>query len=345
MNTGNMRDEVREAPERVAAQRAAIAPALHRLVGELRARPPAFAVTVARGSSDHAAGYARYLFETSLGLVTASAAPSVVTGYGARLKLDGALALAVSQSGQSPDIVATLQAARDCGARTVALVNADDSPLAAAAEHVIPVAAGPERAIAATKSFIASLSAMASLVAAWTGDAALDTALDALPGRLRAACATDWSAARPVLREARSLLVVGRGYALPVAQEMALKGKEVCALHSEPFSTAELLHGPVALVDEGFPILLLAMSDATLDGVLATARQLREHGAHLLVASAVPEALELADTPLPLPEPLHPMLDPIVAVQAYYPLIADVAVDRGLDPDRPRSLRKIVRTL
>ncbi len=341
-----MRTEALEAPDRVAAQLAANGPRLERLAERLRTRPPAFAMTVARGSSNHAAGYARYLFETALGLVTASAAPSVVTCYGAELRVADALVLAVSQSGESPDLLATLEAARRGGAQTVALVNAEASPLARAAEHVLPLMAWPETGIAATKSFIASLSAMAALVAAWTRDVALAEALDALPGRLRDACAVDWSAARPVLAPADSLLVVGRGYALPVAQEMALKGKETCTLHAEPFSAAELLHGPVALVDEGFPVLLLAMPDTTLGGVLDVARRLRAQGAHLLVASAVPEALALADTPLPLPAPLHPMLDPIVAVQAFYLMIDAVAADRGLDPDRPRALTgKVVRTV
>ncbi|WP_448188931.1 SIS domain-containing protein [Azospirillum sp. sgz301742] len=340
-----MRTEALEAPDCVAAQSATLGPRLERLAESLRARPPAFAMTVARGSSDHAAGYARYLFETALGLVTASAAPSVVTCYGADMRVDGALVLAISQSGGSPDLLATLEAARRGGARTVALVNTEDSPLALSAEHILPLMAGPEAAVAATKSFIASLSAVAALVAAWRRDAALLDALNALPGRLRAACAVDWSAARPVLRDAESLLVVGRGYALPVAQEMALKGKETCALHAEPFSTAELLHGPVALVDEGFPVLLLALPDQTLGGVLDVARRLRAQGAHLLVASAIPEALALAHTPLPLPAPLHPMLDPIVAVQAFYLMIDGVAADRGLDPDRPRALRKVTRTV
>lgn len=343
-----MLTETLEAPDCVAAQHAALAARLETLADALRARPPAFAMTVARGSSDHAASYARYLFETAFGLVTASAAPSVVTCYGAALRLRDALVLAVSQSGQSPDLLATLEAARRGGACTVALVNAEDSPLAHAAEHVLPLGAWPERGVAATKSFITTLSALAALVAAWRRDAALADALTALPDRLRAAGAMDWSAARPVLRDATSLLVVGRGYALPVAQEMALKGKELCALHAEPFSTAELLHGPVALVDQGFPVLLLAMPDRTLDGVLAVARRLRAQGAHLLVASAVPEALDLADTalPLPLPPPLHPMLDPIAAVQAFYPMIAGVAADRGLDPDRPRALPgKVIRTV
>ncbi|HYG91291.1 MAG TPA: SIS domain-containing protein [Azospirillum sp.] len=340
-----MRTEALSAPDRVAEQLTATRPHLEQLAQALRARPPAFAMTVARGSSDHAAGYARYLFETALGLVTASAAPSVVTCYGARLRVGNALALAISQSGQSPDLVATLRATREAGACTVAVVNTEGSPLAEAAEHVVPMLAGPETAVAATKSFIASLAAVAALVAAWREDAHLAAALDALPGRLRQACALDWSAARPVLAEAESLLVVGRGYALPVAQEMAHKGKETCTLHAEPFSAAELLHGPVALVDEGFPVLLLAMPDETLDSALTTARRLREQGAHLLVASAVPEALALADTPLPLPEPLHPMLDPIMAVQAFYPMIGDVAADRGFDPDRPRFLRKVTHTV
>jgi len=231
------------------------------------------------------------------------------------------------------------------GAVTLALVNEEDSPLARAAEHVLPLAAGPERSVAATKSFLCSLSAAASLVAAWRPEPALERALAALPGALRLAASCDWSAARPVLRQARSLFTVGRGYGFPVAQEMATKLKETCILHAEALSAAELLHGPVALVQDCFPVLLLAQPDETLPGVLDVARRLRAQGAHLLVASSVPEALDLAHTPLLLPAPLHPMLDPLLAAQAFYPLAADASADRGLDPDHPAMLSKVTKTV
>jgi len=340
-----MRAEALSAPDRIAAQLAANAPALAHLGGILRAHPPAFAVTVARGSSSHAAGYARALFETALGLVTTPATPSAVTLYGARLCLSDALVLTISQSGQSPDLVTVVEQARDGGAITLALVNEVDSPLARAAEHCLPLHAGPERSVAATKSFLCSLSAAASLVSAWNPDPALDAALTTLPDRLREAGGCDWSAALPILRDARSLLVVGRGYGFPVAQEMATKLKETCTLHAEALSAAELLHGPVALVHDGFPVLLLALPDATLPGVLEVARRLRDQGARLMVASPVPEALALAHTPLPLPAPLHPMLDPLMAAQAFYPLAADAALARGLDPDHPPTLSKVTRTV
>lgn len=340
-----MRAEALSAPDRIAAQIAVNVPALARLADILRTRPPAFAVTVARGSSSHAAGYARALFETALGLVTAPAAPSAVTLYGARLRLSDALVLTISQSGQSPDLVTVVEQARDGGAVTLALVNEVDSPLGRAAEHGLPLHAGPERSVAATKSFLCSLSAAASLVSAWSPDPALGAALAALPDRLREAAALDWSAALPILRDARSLLVVGRGYGFPVAQEMATKLKETCTLHAEALSAAELLHGPVALVHDGFPVLLLALPDATLPGVLEVARRLRDQGAWLMVASPVPEALALAHTPLPLPAPLHPMLDPLMAAQAFYPLAADAAIARGLDPDHPPTLSKVTRTV
>lgn len=340
-----MRAEALSAPERIAAQLAANAPVLADLARTLRTRPPAFAVTVARGSSAHAAGYARALFETALGLVTAPAAPSAVTLYGARLRLTNAFVLTISQSGQSPDLVTVVEQARAGGALTLALVNETDSPLARAAERALPLHAGPERSVAATKSFLCSLSAAAALVAAWRPDPTLQAALTVLPDRLRNAAACDWSAALPILRDARSLLVVGRGYGFPVAQEMATKLKETCTLHAEALSAADLLHGPVALVKDGFPVLLIALPDATLPGVLELAKRLRGQGAHLMVASPVAEALELAQTPLPLPAPLHPMLDPLPAAQAFYPLAADAAIARGLDPDHPPSLSKVTRTV
>ncbi|WP_035692791.1 SIS domain-containing protein [Azospirillum halopraeferens] len=321
------------------------AAALDALVARLAAAPPPFAMTVARGSSDHAAAYGRYLFETRMGLVTAAAAPSVVTAYGAGLRLAGAFVLTVSQSGESPDLLRVTEAARAGGAVTAALVNAADSPLAGLAEHVLPLRAGPETSVAATGTVIASLAALARLTGRLCGDAALAASLDALPDRLALAAAADWDAGLPALADVHDLLVVARGLTLPVAREMALKFKETAAMHAEPFSSAELRHGPMALVEPGFPVLVVATADATLAGVLDTARALKDAGAHLLVAAADPGALALADTPLPLPAPLHPALDPIVAVQAFYPFMARLARHRGSDPDRPRHLRKVTRTV
>jgi glucosamine--fructose-6-phosphate aminotransferase (isomerizing) len=333
--------EAREAPARVEAMLRQDAEAYTTLARDLAARPPRFAATIARGSSDHAASYLAMLTGIAGGLATASIPPSLVTRYGAHLTLEGALVASLSQSGASPDIVATLAAARDAGAVTVAIVNAEGSPLAAAAGHVLPQRAGAERSVAATKSFICTLAVAARLVAVWRQDRALLDALQRLPERLEAALACDWSAAVPRLAPASSLYVVGRGPCLGIAQESALKLKETSFLHAEALSAAEIRHGPRAVIGEGFPLLAYALADAGGSDTAAFAAELAEAGADVLVAAPAPAA----GLHLPLPAPLHPLLDPIVAIQAFYPLAAALAVARGHDPDRPRGLRKVTETI
>ncbi|RDI94969.1 SIS domain-containing protein [Meiothermus sp. QL-1] len=314
------------------------------LAAFLRRHPPPFVLTVARGSSDHAALYGKYLVETRLGRACASVPPSVYTLYHQSLAVLRALLVAVSQSGESPDLLEVTRQARRDGALTLALVNREDSPLAKAAEVVLPLWAGAEEAVAATKSYLSALATLAQLVAFWAEDQALKEALARLPEALERALAADWQAGLEPLLEAENGLVVGRGYAYAVAQELALKLKETCLFHAEALSGAELLHGPVALVEPGFPLLVLAPKDRPLPGMLALLEALRGKGGHLLVASSEPEALGLAHTPLPLPQRLHPALDPLLIVQAFYPFAAGLALARGLDPDRPRYLAKVTRT-
>ena len=243
-----MYQEAHEAADVVARQFAANEAVVSALARTLREDPPRFIVTCARGSSDHAAAYAKYVFETQLGIVTASASPSVASVYAAEQRWQGALFIAISQSGKSPDLLRNAQAARIAGARVVAMVNVENSPLAALADVVIPLHAGPERSVAATKSYLAALAAVLHLCARWHQDAALGAALRALPDALRAGWGADWSALTDGLVDADNLFVVGRGFGLGVALEAALKFKETCGLHAEAFSAAEVRHGPMALV-------------------------------------------------------------------------------------------------
>ena len=209
-----MHAEAAETADAVARQFEANAPIIDALVQRLEAQPPAFIVTCARGSSDHAATYGKYLFETTLGLVTASASPSVGSVYAVRPHLKGALFVAISQSGKSPDLVRNAEIARAAGALVVALVNVEDSPLAQIADTVIPLRAGPEKSVAATKSYLCSLAALLQLAARWSGDAKLLAAVDALPAALREAWKMDWSPVVDGLKDARNLFVVGRGLGL-----------------------------------------------------------------------------------------------------------------------------------
>jgi glutamine---fructose-6-phosphate transaminase (isomerizing) len=339
--TSLMVQEAREAPARVAALLAADAERYAGLAARLRTAPPPFAVTIARGTSDHAASYGATLLALQAGIVTASLPPSTITRYRATLRLEHALALAISQSGASPDVVMTLEAAAAAGALAVALVNDTDAPLARAAAVVLDQHAGPERSVAATKSFITSLAALARLVAVWREDGALHAALARLPERLEAALALDWSAALEVLAPAGSCYVVGRGLSLGCAAESALKLKETSALHAEALSAAELRHGPRAVIEPGFPLLIYALEDPASADAAELADALVEAGQSCLVVSARPGR----GLRLPLPPPLHPLLDPIVAIQAFYPLAAALAEQRGRDPDRPPGLQKVTRTV
>lgn len=333
--------ESAEAPDVVARQAGNGAAAFAHLGERLRARPPRFVLTCARGSSDHAALYGKYLIEQIARVPVGSFAPSVVSVADAPPRdLGDCLFLAISQSGRSPDIVAAATEAREAGALVVALVNVIESPLAAAAEVVLPLEAGPERSVAATKSYIASLAALLQLVRHWTGDPGLGEAVYALPETLRRAAALDWSPAVHSFEAASSMFVVSRGAGLGVAAEAALKCKETSALHAEAFSAAEVEHGPMTLVREGFPVLFFVPPDASGPGVRDLAARFADRGARVTVAGAdVTGAMVL-----PSLDALHPLVAPLAWVQSFYPMAAHLALARGYDPDRPAYLNKVTET-
>ncbi len=337
-----MHQEAAQAADVVAQQFARNQPVAEALGERLRAQPPRFVATCARGSSDHAATYAKYLFETQLGLVTASISPSVGSVYVARQQLRDALYIVISQSGKSPDLLRNAQAARDGGACVVALVNREDSPLAQLAEVVLPLQAGPERSVAATKSFIASLSALFQLAACWTRDAALADAQAALPDALRAAWAQDWSPLVEGLADARNLFVLGRGLGLATAQEAALKFKETCALHAEAYSAAEVKHGPMALVGPGFPVLAFVQPDETAAGTRTLAREFGARGARVWLADAQGDDER---SHLPLAPAPHPAVAPLLAIQSFYRAAEALSRRRGFDPDAPAYLDKVTETV
>ncbi|MCL7715051.1 SIS domain-containing protein [Stenotrophomonas mori] len=321
----------------IAAQLARNQGVVQALAAELRRTPPPFVVTCARGSSDHAATYAKYLFETQLGVVTASASPSVGSVYEARQRLQGALYLVISQSGKSPDLLRNAEAAKASGARVVALVNVEDSPLAQLADTVIPLGAGAERSVAATKSYLASLSAILQLGAYWKDDPALVAALDALPAALGKAWECDWHALSDGLADAHNLFVVGRGPGLAAAQEAALKFKETCGLHAEGYSSAEVKHGPMALVGKGFPVLAFAQPDETGAGTRALADEFAARGARVWLAGEGGN-LPVVDAP-------HPLCAPLLVVQSFYRAINALALRRGHNPDLPPHLNKVTETV
>jgi glucosamine--fructose-6-phosphate aminotransferase (isomerizing) len=230
---------------------------------------------------------------------------------------------------------------RAAGMHTVALVNKADSPLAAACEWALPLCAGVEKSVAATKSYIVSLSAIARLVAYWSKDSELQAALHTLPGKLREASQHDWQAAIDVLKTAERIMVVGRGLGMAVALEAALKFKETCAIQAEAFSSAEIKHGPMALIDDGYPLLVFAPRGPEQAGVLALAEEMRGRGAKVLLAAPN----DVASRDLTISTADDEALDPLLAIQSFYVMAAKLSAARGLNADAPRHLSKITRTL
>ena len=310
------------------------------LAAKLAQQPRHVALTVARGSSDHAASYFASLTMSRLGVPVASLPMSVATLQQAPLQVRDQLALAFSQSGKSPDLIGTMQALRNAGALTVAAVNAPGSPLADACEWQLPLVAGPELSVAATKSYIAMLSISAQLVAHWQQDADLLAALNTLPDALQTAGTLDWSKAVDELRGVERMIVIGRGLGLAIAQEAALKLKETSGIQAEAFSSAEVRHGPMELIDRDYPLLVFAPRGPEQAGLLQLARDLQARGARVLLAAPadVPEAT------LPLATTAHAALDPIAAILSFYVMAAGLAAARGRNPDAPRHLNKVTET-
>lgn len=325
-----MLEEASTAPTRIRDFLARDRDRYDELGARLRALAPTVVATVARGSSDHAAYYAAALIPMCTGRVVASIPPSLVTVLGARLDLAGQLVLAMSQGGGSPDIVRTVQAARDRGALTAAIVNDASSPLAQTAEVLLPQHAQPELSMSATKSVIATMTAVARLTAAWAEDRALLAALDALPDVL------DQAARRAMdpglLAGVSHVYVLSRALGLGAATEVALKLKETCGLHAEAFSAAEVLHGPREIVDDRFVVIALPVPGSGDDDVRAAARELAAQGARVILVDDVPATGD-------------PRLGPIAVLQQLYPWIARTSRALGRDPDRPRTLKsKVIKT-
>ena len=321
-------------------------PAAEETAARVRAYGPRYVVIAARGSSDNAARYAQYLFGAHNRLAVCLATPSLFTFYDAAPSLAGALVIGVSQSGQSPDIVAVVESGRKQGALTLAITNRPGSPLAAAAEHTLLLLAGEERAVAATKTYTTQLCALAMMSAALEGSEARWAELRAVPGLVERAIAGNAGVDGKVdrYRYADHFAVVGRGFNYSTAFEVALKMKETSYLVAEPYSPADLLHGPVAMIDRGFPVLLVAPSGRVLSDVAQLASQLEQRSAELLAISDDAGVLGRARVGLPLPAGMPEWVSPMVAVVPGQMFAVALARARGLDPDQPRGLRKVTET-
>jgi glucosamine--fructose-6-phosphate aminotransferase (isomerizing) len=335
-----METELREAPDVVARQSELLVQPLRELTALLRRTPPHVVVTCARGSSAHAANFGKYLIERHLGVPVAAVAPSIMTVYRRGLRLKHQLFLTISQSGQSDDLVEAASSARRFGALTAAIVNDTDSPLASTCDIVLPMAAGPELSVAATKTFVASVAILLNLTANWTSERTIKVALDRLPDRLAEAAQLDWSKPIGALSATKNLATLGRGPTLAIAQEASLKLKEVCNIQAEAFSGAEFQHGPIALVSKRYPVLIFMPTDEAAPNLAEVAADISRKSATVFVTGIRPGAAG----ELPVLPPDHPETDAVCLIQSFYGLAVRLAEQRGVNVDQPRHLQKITRT-
>jgi len=342
-----LHDEIAEQPEVAARFLAAQAVPIAAIAASLLARPVRQVMIAARGTSDHAALYAQYVLGIRHRLSVGLGTPSIVSLYGVVPDLTDTLVIGISQSGASPDIVAVIAAARAQGSPTVAITNEPGSALAAAAERTIDLGAGPERAVAATKTYTSELLAIALLSAALADDPLDRAALAALPDSLTRALDLEREIERIAADQAGSTraILIARGYEYATAREWALKLKELARVFADPYSAADFQHGPLALVEHGVPVLAVVRGGAPEADLVALLGRLREDiDAELMVVSDRPEALALATWPVALPEGTPEWLGPIVSIVPGQLHALHLTRARGLDPELPRNLRKVTRT-
>ncbi|XOV81081.1 MAG: glucosamine-6-phosphate deaminase NagB-II [Aestuariibacter sp.] len=327
-----MAEEARQVPEVVAAQIEANTPVINKLVATLKLINPSFVMMVGRGSSDHAGVFGKYLIETELGLPVTFAAPSVVTVYNRSLQLKGAVAIIISQSGKSPDLLAQTKNIKDSGAYCIALVNDESSPLAQLVDVAIPLRAGPELAVAATKSYLCTLTALLNLVALWKGDKRLLQDLGKLPEAFHEIIAGNALLTAKHFQDVKHLVVLGRGFGYAISREIALKLKEVLGIHAEAFSSAEFVHGPVTLAERTLHVVAVSVEDESASIHETQLADVARRGA---IMSRLGH-----DT-----TKLHKRLLPLLVMLRFYLDVEAIAQTFGLDPDAPPGLRKVTETI
>ena len=344
--SSNLENEILEQPEVLQRLLEEERTNIEQVAVAIRERAPKFLVLAARGTSDNAARYGQYLFGTANRLTAALATPSLFTLYKQPPKMDGALVMGISQSGQSPDIVSVLEEGRRQGVLTVAITNDPHSSLAEGAEHTIRLHTGPEQSVAATKTYTASLLALAMLSTALGEDTKRFQALEALPALVSEVLtsAPDIIKAAERYRYADACVVVGRGYNYATAHEIALKLKELTYILAEPYSSADFQHGPLALVEHDFPVMAIVPEGKTAGEFVELFRQLKEQGAELVVISAHSDALDMAQTPMRLPTEVPEWLSPLISVAPGQLFALGVTLAKGFDPDHPRGLHKVTLT-
>ena len=341
-----MLEEIYEQPQAIAQAVEQGSQSVAALVQDLREREVRYVVIAARGTSDHAATYAKYLIEIVLGIPVSLAAPSVYTLYDARVNLSGCFVLGISQSGQATDVVQTLSAARAAGALTACITNVDGSPITRVSDHTLLCHAGEEKAIAATKSYTTSLALIASLAGQWANRQSLLEGLRVLPDQVQTTLALEEVVAQAVerYRYIHECAVLARGLNQATALEAALKMTETSYLVAKPYSGADFLHGPIAMVSEGFPCFLYAPDGRSYPSMVELALKLRERGAEMVIIAHSSEILELATRPLPIQTVIEELLSPLLYIVPGQLWAYHFARTRGLNPDKPRGLSKVTLT-
>ena len=338
----HMRREIEEIPHAVDRLLSGSRQDIERAVAGLGKTHPLMMATIARGSSDHAATFLKYAIELTTHLPVVSLGPSITTVYDTRLELDHAACLAISQSGRSPDLIATAKMAGHSGATIISVTNNADSPLAELADCPIDMCAGPELSVAATKTFVNSIVAGLMLVAVWKKDQMLINAIHQLPAQLALAVDCDWSELSHALGDRSSLFILGRGPSMAIANEAALKFKESCRVHAESYSAAEVMHGPATMIDGMFPVLALSSRDASEPMVVEAAEQFNRRSSPVFVTS---DKASASLSRLPFVAGDHPFCDALLLIVPFYAFVESHARLLGQNPDRPPNLNKVTETV
>lgn len=342
-----LKSEIFEQPERLANLLRSQRKMVESIAREIAGRDVCYVFLAARGTSDNAGRYANYLWGSQNSLPLALATPSLFTYYNRPPKLKNALVVGISQSGQSPDIVSVLQEGRRQGCLTLSITSIADSPLARAAELVLDIQTGEEKAVAATKTYTAQLMAIAMLSTALADRKDYWRDLARVPAWVEKALKLDGAIARMAerFRYMRQCVVLGRGYNYATAFEWALKLKELTYVVAEPYSSADFQHGPIALIEGGFPVLAVAPRGKVFETMLQMLGRLRgDQAAELVVISDDKRALSLAQSPIPLPAGIPEWLTPIASIVAGQLFAYHLTRVKGFDTERPRSIRKVTET-
>ena len=341
-----MLKEIHEQPDALRETLDKESAAVSALAAELRSRRIRFVIVAARGTSDNAATYARYLLGAVNGLVVAPAAPSLLTVYDSKMQIEDALVLGISQSGKATDVIEVLERSRELGAMTVALTNQSHSPIVQAAEHVLLTHAHEEKAVAATKTFTTALAVLYLLAAYWAERPDLVDALHQVPGVMEQTFDIEgWMASRAErYRYMEACTVLARGVNFATALEIGLKLAECCYVQPQPFSAADYMHGPIAALEPGWPVILIAPGGPSIGSMLEVGQAVRERKAEMIVFSDDDDALSLATVPMKLPPLGRSYWSPMVTAVAGQLFTYYVAIHKGLDPDRPRGLTKVTLT-